>query len=252
MAHGVYVAAQGAAVQARRMEVLSNNIANVDTVGFKPEVMLAQARQTEVAQRTSYSQASQGFSQFGSGVFVAGTPTSHAQAALNPTGRNLDFALKGEGFFVVQRDGEQLLTRAGNFNLNANGVLTTDRGEPVLDVGGGPITLNPNSPWTLSENGQIQQAGSAVELAIVQPQSLGDLVKVGNNMFRPLADVQQVAPEARMTAQGYLESSGMNPVSGMMEMISASRAFEANVHMIQNQDHIAGTLINRVLSNGNA
>lgn len=252
MAYGVYVAAQGAAVQARRMEVLSNNIANVDTVGFKPEVMLAQARGTEVAQRNSYSQGSGGFSQFGSGVFVVGTPTSHAQAALNPTGRNLDFALKSEGFFVVEHEGEQMLTRAGNFNLNVAGQLTTDRGEPVLDASGGPITLNPNEPWTLSENGQIQQAGNIIELAIVRPQSMGDLVKVGNNLFRPLADVQPVAPLERMTAQGYLESSGMNPVSGMMEMISASRAFEANVHMIQNQDHIAGTLINRVLSNGNS
>ena len=247
MANGVFVAAQGAAVQAKRMEVLSNNIANVDTVGFKPEVILAQTGGTEVAQR-GYDYGENNFSEIGSSVFLAGTPTNHTQGTLNVTGRNLDFALQGEGFFVIERDGEQFLTRAGNFDLNSLGQLTTDRGEPVLDAGGGPITLNPNDPWTLSGNGQIQQAGNTIDLAIVKPQSLGDLVKVGSNLFRPLADVQALAPEERMTAQGYLESSGMNPVSGMMEMISASRAFEANVHMIQNQDHISGTLINRVLA----
>lgn len=250
MANGVYVAAQGAAVQAKRMEVLSNNIANVDTTGFKPEVILAQSGGTQVAQR-GYDYGDNNFTEIGNSVSLVGTPTDFSQGTLNVTGRNLDFALQGEGFFVVQRDDQQLLTRAGNFDLNSAGILTTDRGEPVLDAGGSQITLNPNEPWTLSSNGQIQQTGNIVELAIVKPQSLGDLVKVGSNLYRPLADVAAVAPEDRMTAQGYLEASGMNPVSGMMEMISASRAFEANVHMIQNQDHIAGTLINRVLaSNG--
>ena len=251
MANGVYVAAQGAAVQAKRMEVLSNNIANVDTVGFKPEVILAQSNGTRVAQR-GYSQGENNFPELGTDVFLAGTPTAHAPGSLNPTGRDLDFALKGEGFFAIQRNGEQFLTRAGNFDLDANGQLTTERGEPVLDSSGGAITINPNEPWTLSSNGQIQQAGNVIDLAIVRPSSLGDLVKVGANLFRPLADVQPAPPEERMTAQGYLESSGINPVSGMMEMISASRAFEANVHMIQNQNHIAGTLINRVLSGGNS
>lgn len=231
------------------MEVLSNNIANVDTTGFKPDLVIAQSQGTQVTQRgSSLSRGANGFSELGSGVSLAGTATSFAPGSLKVTGRNLDFALKGDGFFTVERDGEKLLTRAGDFSMTPSGLLTTVHGDPVLDSSGGPITLNPNESFRLTETGQIQQAGGSIELGIVKPQSLGDLVKVGSNLFRPLAEVQPLAAGDRMTTQGYLEASGMNPVSGMMEMVTASRAFEANIHMIQNQDHIAGTLINRVLS----
>ena len=99
----------------------------------------------------------------------------------------------------------------------------------------------------MSPDGFVTQADTSIPLALVQPTSQADLVKVGNNLFRALAPVAPVAPDLRNVQGGYLELSTVNPTREMMEMITATRAFEANTKLIQNQDHMIGTLISRVL-----
>ena len=105
----------------------------------------------------------------------------------------------------------------------------------------------PNEPFSVSPDGFIAQAGNLRALGMFEAKSKGDLVKVGNNMFRSLGPVDAVPLAARQVRQGYLEMSGANSVNQMMAMIESTRGFEANTHMIQNQDTMTGTLISRVL-----
>ena len=102
-------------------------------------------------------------------------------------------------------------------------------------------------PWSISPDGFISQAGTIYALGMSQPESLDELVKVGNNLFQPLGTVQPLPLAERNVRQGYLEMSGANPVRQMMAMIETTRAFEANTRMIQNQDTMLGSLISRVL-----
>jgi flagellar basal body rod protein FlgG len=157
-------------------------------------------------------------------------------------------AVAGEGFFVIMKDGEQFLTRAGNFQLDAQGRLVTDRGYTVMGSGGSPIALDPQRPYEVAANGVILQDGSAYELAVARPQSLGDLARAGENLFYPLAPPAPVSAAVANVQSGTLERSAVKPVQMMTDMIAASRAFEANMHLVQNQDHMLGTLIGRVLS----
>lgn len=145
-------------------------------------------------------------------------------------------------------DGQQYLSRAGAFELDTQGRLVTQNGQrPVLDQQGAEITLSRDVPFSISQDGFISQAGNIVALGMSQPESLNELVKVGNNMWEPTGPVKPLALDERNLRQGYLELSGANSVRQMMAMIETTRAFEANTRMIQNQDSVLGSLIGRVL-----
>ena len=102
-------------------------------------------------------------------------------------------------------------------------------------------------PWRPIEGGTIEQAGARTMLALVRPGSFGDLAKAGENLFSPLAPVSDVLPEQRRVVSGFLEQSTVQPAMEMMQLIETSRAYEANVRMIQNHDHMIGALVNRIL-----
>ena len=103
-------------------------------------------------------------------------------------------------------------------------------------------------PWSITREGGIFQGQVTLgHLSIAQPPSLDSLTKVGDNLFGPVPDAQPVPFAERSVRQGHLELSGVNPTLAMMEMIETSRAFEANTHMIKNQDHMISALIERVL-----
>jgi flagellar basal body rod protein FlgG len=249
MSYGMYISAEGANSQAQRLEIIANNMANVDTAGFKQDVPTFQARFAEAVQRGTSQAGNKSNTDVGGGVKVIDTQTDYSAGVFKPTGNDLDFAVHGNGFFSVKTEGGQTnYTRAGNFMLDRNGRLVTENGgRPVLDQAGNEITLLTNQPFSVSPDGFITQAGNIRALGLFEPKSKGDLVKVGSNMFRSLAPVEAVPLAARQVRQGYLEMSGSNSVNQMMAMIESTRAFEANTHMIQHQDSMTGTLISRVL-----
>src|SRR5439155_12667134 len=166
---------EGARAQTTRLETIAHNLANVDTVGFKQDLARLQARHSEGIQRGLSSAGSQSINDIGGGVQVRDTVTSFAPGNYERTGRPLDMAINGDGFFVVQKGNQQFLTRAGNFQLNSQGQLVTQRGDAVMGRDGSPIALDPGRPYEVSANGAILQDGEPRELAVVQPQSLGDL-----------------------------------------------------------------------------
>ena len=148
MPYGLYISAEGAQVQSRRLDVIANNIANVDTVGFKRDLAVMQSRNAEAVERGLVSPAGtdpwRGLNDVGGGVQFRQTVTDFSSGPLKKTGNPSDVALQGDGFFVVRKGQDRLLTRAGNFRLTAAGDLVTQQGYPVLGEGNTPIALEPH------------------------------------------------------------------------------------------------------------
>jgi flagellar basal-body rod protein FlgF len=252
MPYGLYISAEGALAQSLRLDTISNNLANVDTAGFKRDLAMFQARYAEEIERGQAEPGSGSINDLGGGVIVLETKTDYSIGPQKHTEVPTDMSIQGEGFFVVQKGNQSYLTRAGNFRLTDTGALVTQDGLPVISDEGDPVAIDPGGgAWNVSHDGVvIQQGGATIRLALTQPESLGDLVKVGENLFAPLSTPKPLEPEQRRVAQGWLEGSSVKPTREMMDMIEASRAFEANVNMIRNQDQMLGTLVNRVLRTG--
>ncbi|MCE9606645.1 MAG: flagellar basal-body rod protein FlgF [Planctomycetia bacterium] len=248
MAYGMYISAEGALAQQTRLETITNNIANADTAGFKRDLAIFQARNAEAIDQGLAQPHAGTVNDVGGGVMVKQNQTDFSQGPLKSTNIPTDFAIKGRGFFVVEKDGEKMLTRAGGFQPLPDGTLATNDGYPVLTEEGEPIVIA--GPWQFSEDGTITSENGVARMAIAEPASLGDLVKTGENLFRPLGPVAALANEFRSVAQGMLEGSGTTAVKEMVEMIETTRAYEANVNMIKNHDSMFGTLISRVLKVG--
>lgn len=248
MPYGLYMSAAGAETQSWRMQVLSNNLANVDTTGFKRELTIPQAQSAEAIRRGEANPADADWNNVGGGVTVRESVTEYSLGKFRETGRTTDLSLaEHDHFFTIQRGDETLLTRAGNFTFDANGLLKTENGDAVLGQGG-PISVDPTQPVRMMPDGRVVQPGGEVgRLRVHRPNSLGDLVRLGGNAFRPLAETLPVALRDMHVMPGFLETSSVSPTSEMMELIETSRAYEANVKMIQNQDHVTGELLSRVL-----
>lgn len=246
----MYISAEGATAQAQRLEVIANNMANVDTAGFKQDVPMFQARFAEAIQQGQSVPGNGSINDVGGGVKIVGVKTDYSTGAMKRTGNDLDLAIGGKGFFhVLGDDGDHYLTRAGEFGLDSTGKLVTQNGHrPVLDQQDTPIVLDPNLPYRISQDGFISQDGSLIALGMSEPDSLDQMTKVGSNMFRPAGSVKPLELSERNVRQGFLEVSGSSPVRQMMAMIETTRAFEANSRMIQTQDSVLGTLIGRALT----
>jgi flagellar basal-body rod protein FlgF len=247
MPYGLYISAEGAHAQQKRMEVISNNLANVDTPGFKRDLAIFQARHAAEVANGAAAPGMKDKNDLGGGIFFLGKVTDYAPGTLKRTGIDSDFAMNGDGFFAIERDGQKHLTRAGNFMFNSNGRLITQDGDAVLSEAGTPIEIQPDLPWSFTNDGAIVQNGERFPLAVERPKELGDLSKVGENMFLPLAETDPVPQAERDMRNGYVEMSSVKPTLEMLEMIETSRAFEANLNMVKNHDAVLNSLVNRVL-----
>lgn len=241
MLYGLYLSAAGMQAQENRQSVISNNLANALTHGFKRDLAVMQARQNATHEDPTMRQYQiPVLKNQGGGVTIAGGGIDLSQAALVRTQNPTDLALNGKGFFQVQGDhaGEKLLTRDGTFLLNSNGTLVTaDGGRPVLSDAGQPIQLNRNQPITVGPTGTITQAGGSVKLGLADVSDSRRLIKLGGNLLttdKPDA-ATAISPETQVE-QGQLEQSGVDPIVEMVTMMEGQRAFEANAKMITYQD----------------
>ncbi len=248
MPYGMYLSASGAHVQNHRLEVLSNNLANINTPGFKPSLAIVQARYNKSIEDGDVSPNSGTLADIGGGAKIQPTQTIFDNGPIENTGNKTDFAIHDDkSFFVVKKGEEQFLTRAGGFVFNASGQLTNTNGDHVMGVDGNPIQIDPSRHFEVHNNGVIQQDGRNVALMLSRPESLGDLARVGDNLFRPLAQTRPVPPNERAIVNGSLEKSAVNPTTAMMELIEATRAYESNLRLIQHHDQAYGNLIGRLL-----
>ena len=251
MTYGMYLSAAGAEVQSRRIEILSNNLANVDTTGFKREMAAVEARAAEAIEQGWVDPGTGRPEDIGGGVRLRETMTNFSLGAIKKTGNGTDLAIPHEtlDFFSVSRQGKEMLTRAGNFNFDRIGMLVTAQGYPVLGTNNEPIVAVPGGPTPeIHTSGSIRQGGNLLGvLKVSRVAEPGDLVHAGENMFTSLSEAQPVPVNQRALAVGYLEQSGVKPTVELMELTEASRAYQANVSMIQHHDSVLSSLVNRVM-----
>ncbi|MBN2580174.1 MAG: flagellar basal-body rod protein FlgF [Pirellulales bacterium] len=248
MPYGLYVSAEGAQAQSTRLEVIANNLANIDTVGFKRDLAIFQARYAEAVSQGSVSPGLGKLEDIGGGILVQQTKTDFSEGPLKHTQNPQHLAIRGEGFFVVQKGQETFLTRAGDFFFSARGELVTPQGYAVLNESGQPVVINPSEKdFQFTPSGELQQKDTMQQLALVKPASYQDLIKQGENLFRCVNKPQPLSPGERCVAPGYLESSTVRPTIEMTSMIEASRFMEANLNLVKAQDQMLGSLVGRLM-----
>jgi flagellar basal-body rod protein FlgF len=220
--------------QQRRLDQVANNIANVDTAGFKRE---------DVTFWEMLYTASDNRQRVGKGIRPL---TDQSQGSMQQTGNPLDVAINGDGFFKVQTPDGERYTRAGNFLRNEQGQLVTPAGDLVLSDGG-TIVLS-REVVGIGRDGRIFQDGNVVaQLAVVTFDELGALEREGTNLFRlKEGEGDEVVPERVDVQQGYLEESNVQTIVEMTEMIDLSRDYEALQKAIQSLDDINGQAVARV------
>ena len=244
MSGGMYLAAAGAMVQQMRLEVLANNIANINTNGYKGEKTVFRVTETPISPNQAPTADE-------SQPLVPYAPPFEAridfsQGALRETGNPLDVAINGSGFFSIQTPDGIEYTRQGSFSLNEDGVLVTQDGYPVLGEGG-EITLEAGRVEIDLEGAVYLDGDEVGRLQITDFNNLDTLKKVGNGRF-VATDQTAVGerPQDTTLSQKYIETANVNPIMAMTEMIETSRAFEAYQKVIQTADEATSTSINNV------
>jgi len=254
----IYVAASGALVQESRLEVLSNNLANINTTGFKEDRAVFsnylpgdQVRITSTDPNLEFTGDPETlfpYLQSSTQVQFEGTQTSFDQGQLKMTGNPLDFAISGNGFFCVEdADGNTKYTRNGTFALNENGTLVTQNGLTVLGRSGNDITLE-SADVLVDEKGHISVDGDPIDtLKIVDFDKPHPLVKAGDTLFSPVNDtVSEITAENFNVRHGFIELSNVNPVKIMTEMIEVHRAFESYQKIMRTMDETVSQSLNEI------
>jgi len=254
----IYVAASGAVVQEMRLEVLSNNLANINTVGFKEDRAVFssyfpgdQNRITETEPDSTISEDPETLFPYllsNTQVKFEGTQTSFLQGPLRHTGNTLDFALDGKGFFCFKTTQDIVqYSRKGNFTLNQDGTLVTQDGFPVLNTKGDEIVITGRN-ISVDNKGEISVDGTQVDtLKVVGFDQPNSLVKVGDTSFI-LYDtaVSENESEGFKVKQGFVELSNVDPIRVMTEMIEVHRAFESYQKIMKSMDETVSKSINEV------
>lgn len=260
MHYGMEIAKSGAMTSMYRQNVAANNLANLDTVGFKPD--FAAARQREVVRVEDgvlHLPSNAMLERLGAGAMMAPNLPQFTQGALRPTGNPLDVAIEGDGFFLVQRDAGDpndpgvRLTRDGRFTADADGRLVqAGTGLPVLGADNQPIVLDRAAEAPrITRDGQVLQRLNGVDLlvgrlAVVDVPDRRELTKEGNALFRPSpAASNQRFPASGVLHQEHVETAAVNEISAMMEVEAASRSVAGNLGMVQYHDRLIEAAITR-------
>lgn len=236
MVKGLYTAYTGLVNQQNRLDVVSNNLANAATTAYKKEGLTSQSFDEVMAYKVkdaSVGTVNQYIGDLNLGVKIGESYRDYSQGSFRETGENFDLALSGDGFFSISftnKAGETstMYTRDGNFSMTKDGYLVTKDGDFVLGEGG-PIQLPTDAAKiAIDRDGTIIADGVQIDkLAITDFEDYNYLEQYGENLYRAL-DTATTKDAAGQVYQGYLEQSNVNVVSEMVEMITISRAFEAN------------------------
>lgn len=252
------IAATGMNAQQLNLEVIANNIANINTTGFKraraefSDLLYQVERLAGVPNQANASVVPEG-AHIGLGVKTAAIRNLHIQGSLTSTGNKYDLALVGAGMFQIEGpNGETLYTRAGAFNTNATGQLVTIDGNPIMPSITVPsdaveVIVNKSGQVFARIDGQaaVQELG---QLTLATFANEAGLAPLGDNLF---GETEASGPAIVGVAgdpgfgtieQGYLENSNVDPVKEITDMISAQRAYEMNSKVIKAADEMAATI----------
>jgi flagellar basal-body rod protein FlgF len=233
MNSGIYTGYSGLRAQSDALEILANNLANLNTTGFKEEKSFF----TYINQSLAASQNSGDLNATINQSIQARSFLNNEAGSLNATNRNLDIAIAGNGFLAVQTPHGIRYTRNGSLNLNAQSVLTTADGYPVLGANGRAITLGPGK-IDIGEEGDVSLDGEKVDrLKIAAFDDVSVLEKEGNSLFISKKGQEAVKSSDAKIKSGYLEQSNVNPIASIVRMVDIMRHFEAiqkSINLIMN------------------
>lgn len=263
---GVYTALSGAMAQSLKLDTIANNIANVNTPGFKRdqqvfnEYLTANEKPPSVIQVPRIPASIESFYDMQGGdksfVDTKGTFTDFSQGSLKHSGNPMDVAIDGEGFFEVSTNGGVRLSRAGNFTLNGQGELVTKDGNKVLMAGGDgadpnsrAIRVSGQNPVSISDRGEVFDGTQLVgQLSLMKVLNKDCLQKVGNSMYSFKSNMTPQLENIKNPSlkQGFVEMSNVNVVQEMTDMITTNRVFESTQKAISAYDAMADKLVNVV------
>lgn len=233
MDQGIYTAAAGAIAMEDRLNIISNNIANLNTTGFKKDQMSFEQYMKQLDTSSLYP------GQYRTVPIDVVAVSSSIDLTPGPsvkTGNPLDIALMGDGFFVVNTDKGLRYTRAGSFQLNTDNTIITPQGYS-LQGNGGDISIDPKkSDLVIDSVGKITQDGdelSTLQVVKIPPEAL---IRQGNNLFSVKEGITPEPVETISLYQGSIEKANVNPVMEMVEMIATSRAYDSFQKVIRSMN----------------
>lgn len=255
MVKGLYTAYTGMLNEQNRMDIMTNNLANASTVGFKKEGSTSQSFDDILT--VKIRDTSVGINNVNPigiknpGVKIGENYTDYSQGSFRITGNTYDLALSGNGFFAIEftnKAGETSTkyTRAGQFTLNKDGYLVTQEGDYVLDTQNRRIQLNTLIDSAITSDGTISQNGVDVaKIQVVDFANYDYLEKYGETYFEPLEGAEITTSDAAVNS-GYLEMANVQIVSEMVNLISITRAYESNQKIIQTYDNTLDIAANQL------
>lgn len=223
----------------QRMDITANNLANMTSSGFKTERLVAR----EISEKPAAATDSPKDIEFVGAWMVQ---RDFSTGSIEQTGNPLDVAIEGEGFFVVQTPAGPAYTRDGRFTMNSNGEIVTRSGH-VVTGSGGAIVINPEAgPIAIGKNGSITQDGQTIgKFDVVAFEHPGGLEKMGDNLWKATDEAPR-EPEALSIAGGAVESSNVNAVSEITQMIEISRTYQSVSKMIDQADELRAASIDKL------
>ena len=220
MDSGYYAACTALVSRTEALDTIANNLANASTVGYRAQHNVFSSVLAEAGSASS-SPISQAMNNFG---ILSGTTLDQSKGALQKTGNDLDLAIQGSGYFVVQTPNGPMYTRNGSFQVSSKGQLITSSGDPVIGSNG-TITMPPGEV-SISADGTISSQGAvAGKLKFVQFAPGTTLTSAGETYYSAPPKSEIPATDSTVK-QGMLESSNVNPVTSMVELITAQRSAE--------------------------
>ena len=219
--------------QIQKNDVISNNLANINTIGFKKDRVFFDTLSEKMKDKPAIRQA-----------------VDFSQGQLKQTANPLDIALSGRGFFVVETEDGEAYTRTGHLQIDTDGVLRTAGGQAVLGDGGPIVIIGKNikpQNITITQNGEIYVDDAFIDkLRIVDFEYPDEVEKLGNSLFRARNGAQPVELEEPEVQQGFLEGSNVNPAEEMIELIEVQRQFESIQRMVRALDETFNKAANQV------
>ncbi len=247
MIRGIYTAAAGLATAHLRLGVVSNNVANASTPGYKQDRLPEEVGKALDLMKFATDSQGNPIGQITLGPRSGLSELDLGLGQFQETGEPLDLAIGGPGFFAVQgADGQTRYTRDGGFGVDSLGVLRARDGSAVLDQTGAQIVL-PDGKVEVADDGSILVDGQTqAQLQIVNFADNQQLLKQGKGMFAPDGGGQPTAIADPHLYQGYIEGSNVDMTDSMVAVMNLVRAYEANQRMIQIQDETLSRTVNDI------